>query len=75
MILMFLPIRMGLINLFVPNAPFLYHLKTSENLALEKGYIGDKWELNSTQLTLLKFMCLDLCLLDVFASTCLLFWK
>ena len=35
---------------FVPNAPFLYTLKTSENLTafwcfqgLEKGYIGNKW--------------------------------
>ena len=29
------------INSFVPNAPFLYLLKTSENV--EKGCIGNKW--------------------------------
>ena len=38
------------INPFVPNAPFLYPLKTSENptvfwcfQGLEKGCIGNKW--------------------------------
>ena len=38
------------INIFVPNAPFLYPLKTSENRkvfwcfqGLEKGCIGNKW--------------------------------
>ena len=38
------------INPFVPNVPFLYPLKTSENLAvfrrflgLGKGCIGNKW--------------------------------
>ena len=37
-------------NLFVPNAPFLYPLKTSENSKIfwcfqgeEKGWIGNKW--------------------------------
>ena len=37
-------------NSFVPNAPFLYHLKTSENLVLfwcfqgvEKGCVGNEW--------------------------------
>ena len=37
-------------NPFVPNAPFLYHLTTSENhkvfwcfLEVEKGYIGNEW--------------------------------
>ena len=33
-------------NSFVPNAPFLYPLKTSENRKVqrvEKGCIGDKW--------------------------------
>ena len=30
--------------LFVPNAPFLYPLKTSENREdVQKGYIGNKW--------------------------------
>ena len=40
----------NLLNPFVPNAPFLYPLKTSENLTvflcfqgLEKGCIGNKW--------------------------------
>ena len=39
-----------IINPFVPNAPFLYPLKTSENpkvfgcfLGVEKGCIGSKW--------------------------------
>ena len=33
------------INRFVPNAPFLYPLKTSENLfsGVQKGCIGYKW--------------------------------
>ena len=31
------------INPFVPNAPFLYPLKTSENRKVEKGCIGNKW--------------------------------
>ena len=38
------------VNPFVPNAPFLYPLKTSENCkvfwcfqGLEKGYIGNEW--------------------------------
>ena len=38
------------INPFVPNAPFFYPLKTSENRnvfwclqGVEKGYIGSKW--------------------------------
>ena len=38
------------LNLFAPNAPFLYHLKTSENRkvfwwfqGVEKGCIGNKW--------------------------------
>ena len=38
------------LNLFVPNAPFLFPLKTSENLTVfwyfqgvEKGCIGNKW--------------------------------
>ena len=38
------------INPFVPNAPFLYPLRTSENLMVlrcfqrvEKGCIGNKW--------------------------------
>ena len=37
------------INPFVPNAPFLYPLQTSENLTVfcfqgvEKGYIGNEW--------------------------------
>ena len=38
------------INPFVPNAPFLYQLKASENLTVfwcfqgvEKGYIGNEW--------------------------------
>ena len=31
-------------NPFVPNAPFLYLLKTSENRKeVEKGCIGNKW--------------------------------
>ena len=30
------------INPFVPNAPFLYPLKTSENRKVEKGCIGNK---------------------------------
>ena len=31
-------------NPFVPNAPFLYHLKTSEHVSgVEKGCIGNKW--------------------------------
>ena len=37
-------------NLFIPNAPFLYSLKTSENLTVswyfqgvEKGCIGSEW--------------------------------
>ena len=41
---------MLLINSFVPNAPFLYSLKTSENRkafwrfqGVEKGCIGSKW--------------------------------
>ena len=41
---------MFLINSFVPNAPFLYSLKTSENRkafwcfqGVEKGCIGSKW--------------------------------
>ena len=29
-------------NLFVPNAPFIYPLKTLENRKVEKGCIGDK---------------------------------
>ena len=33
-----------LVNPFVPNAPFLYPLKTSENRkGVEKGCIGNKW--------------------------------
>ena len=39
-----------MINSFVPNAPFMYPLKTSENhkvfwcfQGVEKGCIGDKW--------------------------------
>ena len=35
--------RAQLFNPFVPNAPFLYPLKTSENLTVEKGCIGNKW--------------------------------
>ena len=34
---------LGLFNPFVPNAPFLYPLKTSENLTVGKGRIGNKW--------------------------------
>ena len=47
-----LPILLSLINPFVPNAPFLYSQKTSENLAVEKGCIWERMgtELNSTQL-------------------------
>ena len=30
-------------NPFIPNAPFLYPLKTSENLTVEKGCLGNKW--------------------------------
>ena len=40
----------NVINLFVPNAPFLYPMKTSENLTIfwcfqgvEKGSIRSKW--------------------------------
>ena len=43
------------INLFASNAPFLYPLKTSENLtvflcfqAAEKGCIGSKWVKNTS---------------------------
>ena len=42
--------RFFIINPFVPNAPFLYPLKTSENLTVfwcfqevEKGCIGNEW--------------------------------
>ena len=42
-------------NIFVPNAPFLYLLKTSENLTaflcfqgVEKGCIGNEWVNNSS---------------------------
>ena len=35
-------------NLFVANAPFLYPLKSSENLTVflffQKGWIGNKWD-------------------------------
>ena len=32
------------INPFVPNLPFLYPLKTSENrIGVEKGYTGNEW--------------------------------
>ena len=32
------------VNPFVPSAPFLYPMKTSENRkGVEKGYIGDEW--------------------------------
>ena len=37
------------VNPFVPNAPFLYPLKTSENLTVlcfqgvEEGYLGNEW--------------------------------
>ena len=30
-------------NPFVPNTSFLYHLKSSENLRLQKGCIGNEW--------------------------------
>ena len=30
------------VNTFVPNAPFVYPLNTSENLTVEKGCIGNK---------------------------------
>ena len=40
----------GIFNPFVPNAPFLYLLKTPENLTvlqcfqgLEKGWVGKEW--------------------------------
>ena len=43
-------IYLSLINPFIPNAPFLYPLKTSENRkvfwcfqGMEKGCMGDKW--------------------------------
>ena len=43
-------ISKGQLNRFVPNAPFLYPLKTSDNLTVslcfqevEKGSIGNKW--------------------------------
>ena len=32
-----------LFNPFVPNAPFLYPLKSSENRKVEKGSIGSRW--------------------------------
>ena len=42
--------EIALLNLFVPNAPFLYPLKISENLTVsrrfqrvEKGCIGNEW--------------------------------
>ena len=45
--LQFLKVTRQLINPFVPNALFLYPLKTSENLTVfwgvEKGCIGNKW--------------------------------
>ena len=44
------PLQVTFINPFVPNVPFLYPLKTSENLivfccflGVEKGRIGKKW--------------------------------
>ena len=57
----------GLCNLFVPDTPFLYPLKTSENLkvfwyfqGVKKGCIGDEW---------VKFFN------EVFCSTILWVWK
>ena len=41
---------LGLFNPFVPNAPFLYPLKTSENLTVEKGCIENKWVKSSQKL-------------------------
>ena len=36
--------EVAILNPFVTNAPFLYHLKTSENRkGVEKGCIGNKW--------------------------------
>ena len=48
-----------LLNPFVPNAPFVYPLKTSENSkvfwcfqGVEKGYIGNEWvNIGPTKLT------------------------
>ena len=55
--LTFIVINFLFINPFAPNAPFLYSLKTLENLTVswcfqgvEKGSIGNKW-VKETQLT------------------------
>ena len=62
---------MTLINPYLPNAPFLYSLKTSENLAvfgcfqgLGKGCVENKW-VNITQV---KFS-MSLFLLDEYGNT------
>ena len=56
------------INPFIPNAPFIYPLKTPENLTVfwcfqgvEKGCIGYKW-INSYLKLILKIAWLHLCL-------------
>ena len=36
-------VEVAYINLFVPNVPFLYPLKTSENLTVKNGCIGNEW--------------------------------
>ena len=40
-----MPYYKSYLNSFVPNAPFLYFLKKSENRfqGVEKGWIGNKW--------------------------------
>ena len=46
------------LNPFVPNAPFLYPLKTSENRkvqGVEKGCTGNEW-VNQTHLTILEIL-------------------
>ena len=54
------------INPFVPNAPFLYPLKISENLTVfwcfqevEKGWMGNKW-VNTKQASLTYCVFLDI---------------
>ena len=66
-------------NPFVPNAPFLYPLKTSENLkvscfhGVEKGCSGDKWvncstNIKNTTYVLLTMLWFNACSISSFSS-------
>ena len=71
------------INPFVPNALFIYALKTSENhKGIEKERVGKKWvkiiaetSLTNSKLETFRTVCSYLSFLDVLIICSILFWK